>query len=116
MYDLYSKFDIYQHKKHFVDYLEVIIFPDGHIEYAIPSHQEKLINICMEKLHITRQQLFDLCPPEYYADFIIWLCTISECVSVWNDFIQKSDTIKLTSKQIETLTLLKNNRLYYGDF
>ena len=34
MYDLYSKFDIEQHKKHYINYLEVILFPDGHIEYA----------------------------------------------------------------------------------
>ena len=39
MYDLNSKFDIEQHKKKYINYLEVIIFPDGHIEYAVPSHQ-----------------------------------------------------------------------------
>ena len=115
MYDLNSKFDIEQHKKHYVNYLEVVIFPDGHIEYAVPSHQEKLIAICKEKLKVTRDELNDMCPEEYYCDFMTWLCTMSECVSVWNDFIVKSDSISMTTNQVKTLQQLKNSQLYFGN-
>ena len=114
MYDLYSNFDIEQHKKHFIDYLEVIIFPDGHVEYAIPSHQQKLISICREKLKVSWEELDEMCPPEYYSDFIVWLCNISECVSVWNNFIIKSDSTPMTSAQITTLNNLKAAGIYYG--
>ena len=112
MYDLNSKFDIEQHKKHYVNYLEVVIFPDGHIEYAVPSHQEKLIAVCREKLHISRNELNDMCPEEYYCDFMTWLCTISECVSVWNNFIVHSDTIPMTDRQKQSLQKLKDAGLY----
>ena len=115
-YNLDSKFDIEQHKLHYVNYLEVILFPDGHIEYAVPSHQEKLIAICREKLRVTRDQLSDMCPEEYYCDFITWLCNMSECVSIWNDFIIKSDNIPLTRAQIDTLELLKEHGLYRGEY
>lgn len=114
-YDLNSKFDIEQHKKKYVNYLEVIIFPDGHIEYAVPSHQEKLIAVCREKLRVSRDELNDRCPEEYYCDFITWLCNISECVSVWNDFIIKSDCIPMTSQQIRSLNQLKEAGLYGGN-
>lgn len=115
MYNLESAFDIEQHKKHYVNYLEVIIFPDGHVEYAVPSHQEKLIAICREKLHISRDELNNKCPTEYYGDFLVWLCNISECVSVWDNFIQRSDCIPLTNAQYKTLKLLKDNKLYFGE-
>lgn len=116
MYNLESNFNIEQHKKHFVNYLEVILFPDGHIEYAIPSHQEKLIAICREKLHVTRDQLDNMCPEEYYCNFITWLCNMSECVSIWNDFIIKPNTIPLTRAQIAALKQLKEHGLYRGEY
>ena len=62
---LHSAFDIETHKKTFVNYLEVVITPDGTIEYAVPSHQEKLIRIATEKLSVSRQELYDMCPIEY---------------------------------------------------
>jgi len=111
MYDLYSPFDIEQHKKNFVNYLEVVIFPDGHIEYAIPSHQEKLIAVCMEDLGITREELNKRCPKEYYFDFMTWLCNVSHCVSVWNEYIVKSDTVPLTQEQRNTIYDLENEGL-----
>ncbi len=37
-YSVYSDFDVRKHKKHFTDYLEVIIHPDGSVHYAVPSH------------------------------------------------------------------------------
>ena len=42
-YDIYCAFDLEQHKQTYVQYLEVVILEDGTVEYAVPSHQEKLI-------------------------------------------------------------------------
>ena len=104
-----------KHKETFIHYLEAILYPDGHIEYAIPSHQEKLISICVEELRVSRQQLYDRCPEDYYADFIVWLCNESKCVAVWTDFIFKSDTYPLTPAQVITLTKMKEIGIYEGE-
>lgn len=83
---LRSKFNLETHKSVFVNYLEVVIRENGDIEYAVPSHQEKLIRIAIAKLGVTRQRLYDMCPPEYAFDVCKWLCEITGCVSVWTEF------------------------------
>lgn len=107
MYDLHSPFDIQKHKETYINYLEVVIFPNGHIEYAVPSHQEKLIKVSMEKLGVSRYQLEQMCPREYHFDYITWLCTISECVSVWNTFVVASDKIPMTKEQEDAIKQLQ---------
>lgn len=108
---LNGKFDIDTHKMTFVNYLEVIILEDGEVVYAVPSHQEKLIAIAMKKLGVTRRQLYDMCPPEYMFDVTGWLCEITNCVSVWNDFhIGKTNHI-----QEWALRTLKMHELYKGE-
>lgn len=67
-YDLRSEFDIEQHKKTFIHYLEVVIDENGEIMYAAPSHQEKLISLACERLNVTREKLNAMCPQEYYFD------------------------------------------------
>ena len=108
---LHSDFDIETHKEAFVNYLEVVIREDGKIEYAVPSHQEKLIAIATAKLAVTRKQLLDMCPPEYMFDFNRWLCGITNCVSVWNDFYMG------TPNEVQQWVLqnLKYHGLYRGD-
>lgn len=113
MYDLHCPFDIEQHKKTYINYLEVVIFPDGHIEYAVPSHQEKLIAICMKELGVSRYELERMCPKEYYFDFQVWLCNMCGCVSVWDRYIVKSDTTPLTKEQEDTIKLLKKEGLVH---
>lgn len=115
MYDLYSDFDMHKHKQQYIHYLEAILFPDGHVEYAVPSHQEKLIAICIKQLNVTRDQLSKMCPENYYFDFMIWLCNICRCVALYTTFYQKSDTYPLTKEQIKTLTDLKSINVYEGD-
>lgn len=115
MYDLSSTFDIEKHRDIYTHYLEAIIFPDGHIEYAIPSHQEKLISICCEKLRVSRQTLYDMCPEEYYYDFVTWLCNISGCISIWTNFMIKSDKEPITNLQNQTITKLTEYKIYEGD-
>lgn len=107
---LNSPFDIKIHKENFINYLEVCILEDGTIQYAVPSHQEKLISICMKKYMITRDELYRRCPPEYYLDFINWLCTISNTIAVWNDHYEGQSN----QKQINSLKILKMNGLYRG--
>lgn len=87
---LNSPFDIDIHKATFINYLEVVILEDGTIEYAVPSHQEKLIKIACKRLNVTRAELNRMCPRNYWADFITWLCDQSHAIAVWNTFYQGS--------------------------
>lgn len=85
MYDLYCEFDLQKHKETYVNYFEVIMHPSGKIEYAIPSHQEKLVHIGMTKYNKSRHEFEMMCPPEYYADYLTWLCMVTGCVAFWTD-------------------------------
>ena len=113
MYDVYSKFSLQSHKETYVCYLEAIMFPDGHVEYAVPSHQEKLIRICCKTLHVTRAELADMCPPTYYADFLHWLCNTSNCISLWTDFYVAPQQ-GVSDRQKLALQDLKTAEVYYG--
>ena len=114
-YDLYCKFDIEKHKQTYIHYLEVVLFPDGHIEYAVPSHQEKLIQIACDKLEVSRETLFSMCPNDYFFDVLVWLCNITGCVSIWTNGITKSDKVPLTLEQEQMLFTLKDNGLLEGE-
>lgn len=110
---LNSPFDIEVHKRYFKHYLEVIIHDDGLVEYATPSHQEKLIQICMGKLKCSRSELNAKCPEKYYLDFMAWLCKQCNCIAVYNDHYEGVIT---TSKQLNALYNLKMNKLYEGEW
>ena len=112
VYTVYSDFDIEQHKKTFIHYLEVVIDENGKIMYAVPSHQEKLIALACEKMNVTREELNAMCPQEYYFDLMTWLCKMSGACAVWEKFIQCD---KLIEWQIMALRMLKNNGLYLGE-
>lgn len=108
---LRGPFDLETHKEAFVNYLEVVIRADGTVEYAVPSHQEKLIGIAMEQLGVTRKQLYDMCPREYMFDVCAWLCKITGCVSVWNDY-----RVGVPNEtQVWVLRNLKHHGLYRGE-
>lgn len=111
-YTVYSDFNIEQHKKTYTHYLEVVIDKNGKIMYAVPSHQEKMISLACEKLNVTREELNAMCPPEYYYNFMDWLCKMSGACAVWERFI-KAD--RLTEKQVKVLQMLKDNGLYLGE-
>lgn len=111
-YNLYSKFDIEQHKKNYVHYLEVVVSPEGEVEYAVPSHQEKLIAIACKQKACSRQELYAICPKEYYFDFLIWLCKITGYISVWETFVVYTEDI--TTEQVITLRRLSEAGLYLG--
>lgn len=111
-YTVHSDFDMEQHKKTFIHYLEVVIDENGKIMYAVPSHQEKLIALACEKLNITREELNAMCPQEYYCDFMTFLCKISGACAVWERFIKVD---RLTEKQVKALKMLKDSGLYLGE-
>ena len=108
---LRSPFDIEVHKETFFNYLEVIIKENGVVEYAVPSHQEKLISIACKKEGISRDELGKRCPVEFYFDFMTWLCQMSGCVALWNDRMEG----KANEKQQETIRGLINEGLYRGN-
>lgn len=112
MYNLHSNFNIEQHKKNFIHYLEVAIDENGKIMYAVPSHQEMMIKLACEKLNVTKEELNAMCPQEYHFDFMTWLCKVSGACAVWERFI-KAD--RLTEQQIKELQMLKDNGLYLGE-
>lgn len=110
-YSIYCNFDIERHKKKYVDYLEVLIETDGQIVYAVPSHQEKAIELACQKLGVNRRELMDMCPKEYYGDFLNWLLMVSGAVAVWNDFCSAP---AVTKKQIASFRRLKMAGVYKG--
>lgn len=110
-YNLYCDFDMDKHKKKYINYLEVIILPTGKIVYAVPSHQEKLVKIGMEKYNCSRNDFINKCPRNMLYDYLTWLCNITGCIAVWNNCIQG----KSNRFQKHKLEELKNNNLYKGE-
>lgn len=112
---LKGPFDIELHKKTFVNYLEIIIHPDGLIEYAVPSHSEKLLQVYMNQNNIDDRgealrrisEAVLLKMDTYGVDA---LCELTGCVSVWNDGYYG----KANQKQINKLKTLKLSGLYHG--
>ena len=74
--------------------------------------KEQFLNI-QDKLGISRYQLEKMCPKEYYCDYIVWLCNMSECVSIWEHYIVCSDKIPLTDPQKDMIERLQKEGLLY---
>jgi len=79
--------------------------------YAIPSHKEKATALACAKLGVTRRELEEMCPREYYGDYLNWLLQISGSISVWNDFCVAPT---VTKKQVASLRKLKLAGIYRG--
>ena len=84
-YDLHSPFDFEQHKKHFINYFEAAIFPDGHIEYCIPSHTEFVYKVLEQKGIITRDEIMKMDPSEYDYDALV---NASGLILCWSELFQ----------------------------
>lgn len=110
-YDCRCKFDLEKHKAKYINYLEIVILEDGTVEYAVPSHQLKLMDIAMKKLGKTREEIGDMCPKEFYAAFNEWLCDITNTVSV-HTWLHMGYCNNI---QKEVLQKLKDNDLYTGE-
>lgn len=107
---LHGNFSIRTHKKAFINYLEVVISPEGVVEYAVPSHQLKLMNILIHQRGCTREELERTVPEEFYFDMIGWLTMESGYIAVWNDHFEG----KPTPEQSKMLRRLAANGLYHG--
>lgn len=112
---LHGPFDIKLHKLTFIDYLEVVISPDGIVEYAVPSHLEKLLRVFMEQENISdRQEAFRVIE-ERDTDMdgpLISLAKQTGYISVWREAYTCGSSP--TKKQIAALRKLKLNGLYFG--
>lgn len=115
-YSVYSKFDIQKHKETYINYLEVLILEDGTVEYAVPSHQAKALDIACRKLNKTKQEIADMRPRAYYWDYLTWILGIAGAVSVWANCGENLIRYKtINKKQIAALKRLKLHGLYKGD-
>ena len=81
-----------------VNYCEAIIFPDGTIEYANPSHIEKLIQITNED----RDDLSIKMP--WDASPVPWLVDYTGCVALWYEFCYLPESFNI--KQSFTISEL----------
>lgn len=110
-YDVYCTFDIEKHKQTFIHYLEVVILSDGTIEYAVPSHQEKAIQLVCKKLNCDRDYVIDVVCKEHMIDWNEFLMDTAGVIMVWDRFIQFHN---VTQAQINSLKRLKEAELYFG--
>lgn len=100
-----------RHKEEHPHYLEVILDKDGKVFYATPSHQEKMVDIAVQKLKITVDELWDMIPQEYYADVLTWLNIQTGAIPVWTKFY----LCEPNEAQKKTLRYLKDMGIYEGD-
>lgn len=88
---------------HHINYCEAIIHRNGEIEYAVPSHLEKLIKITGED----RETLYNKIP--IIDSPLLWLIEYTGCIAVYTDFYYKP--IKSTLRQRLSLIKLINSGL-----
>ena len=91
-----------------VNYCEAIIFPDGSVEDAIPSHTEKLISIS----NVPREVLCELMPMS--AAPVAWLVDYNNCCSVWFDTGYLPENV--TDEQMNTISLLIKEGILSANF
>ena len=114
---LHSQFDINVHKQTFISYLEVVISPEGVVEYAVPSHSEKLVEI------FSKQKGFDdiLNAKKYIVETTInngmvsiidYLTGVTGYISVWFNGYVAGDPP--TKAQLDKLKELFDNGVYVG--
>ena len=81
-----------------INYCEVIIYPDGDLEYAVPSHVEALVRIAGE----SRDSIDNKMP--ITSSPIKWLVSYTGCVAVWFNFYIVPE--EYTEKQKTTIRKL----------
>lgn len=109
---LHGAFDIELHKLTFVNYLEVVISPKGVVEYAIPSHSERLLQLYMKKYDISDRGEALRHLAEKTNGYIEALSEETGYISVWNSGYITG--CKPTQQQLNKLKTLKLNGLYHG--
>lgn len=94
------------------NYCETIIYPDGTIEDAHPSHTEKLISIACNQNSLKREELYELLPIS--AGPAEWLVDYTNCCAIWYGFGMLPENI--TKQQFDTINKLKEAGQIYHDF
>lgn len=90
-----------------IGYCEILIFPDGNISLARPSHTETVFSYYEKKNHVTRDEISKEIPE--YCSPLHYIIEKENLVSVWYQFIICSENI--TPKQEKTLKFLVNHEL-----
>lgn len=109
------------HAKTFIHYCELLIDRRGRVFYAVPSHQERLIELYALKRNLTideaRVELEEFDKTQHFVtingetrhiDAFDKLMLDTGCALIWYDSIKYSR--KLTTRQMHTISLL----LKYG--
>ena len=107
---------IKDHKSNYINYFEAIIFPDGHVEYSIPSHTHKLMMIWgVPVTQIYGGEKYDelqkLIP--VYASPLHWLCNKTNCVVCWYE--QSVFPFNYTQEQVDTFNKLISSGCVYRE-
>ena len=93
---------------HHINYCEAIIFPNGDIEYATPSHIEALLKIINEpRVDIQKKMPMDASP-------INWLVDYTNCVALWYDFALLPE--QYNSNQEKSIYELIKSNVLHKDF
>lgn len=114
---LHSSFDIETHKQTFVSYLEAVISPEGVVEYAVPSHTEKLIEIFMKQKGFddiikAKEYIIKTTINNGMCSTIEFLTGVTGYISIWFDHYVASDPP--TKQQLDKLKELFDNGVYVG--
>lgn len=113
---LNSPFNIETHKKTFINYLEIVIDPEGTCHYAVPSHNGALEKVILKNRGIEfndwdfYEKASNLCPVDRRWEYYLWLCEETGYLMVWG----KPDTRiegQPNLKQLETLAILEKEGL-----
>ena len=90
---------------HHINYCEAVIYRDGTIAYANPSHVETLIRAT----GLTHSEVYNEMP--VWEHTILWLVNKTGCIAVWyGDYVAPKDK-KLTLEQHITLKKLSNSNI-----
>lgn len=98
--------DFIKNHKH-INYCEAILFEDGSIDYAIPSHQEYLVAEYMKRTGMSKEEVWEEIP--ITASPIDWLIDKTKCIIIWYDSFMRNKTI--TQSQFNSLSKLKENKI-----
>ena len=97
---LYMPFSVKVHSQVFTCYCEVIIWPDGKVEYAIPSHSEKLYQEYCKKHNLNRDQLWEQFKGREFAATDLMMEDLG-IIFIWYDHMM--NVTKVTQKQLDVI-------------
>lgn len=113
---LHSPFNIETHKNTFVSYLEVVISPEGEVEYAVPSHSEKLVEIFANQkgldIQEAKQYILETTANNGFMSIVDFLTGVTGYISVWfNGYVSEDPP---TKQQLDKLKELFDAGVYNG--